>query len=679
MNRLFLLVLTFALSAPALAQFNIPVYWSGGSGGGGTEICGFNELTIAADPIPAGLTYRWIAEAGWCSGSQSTIVSTGSQVLYFGNSKQIICQAIDSLNQVQGESWPIPVINPDYNGGICDFNNSGSPISACLGDSITLRCNQYLSWSAAISVSSPTDTVLQWQWNGIDIPGTVNDLTFKAGSTGTYRLKFTVSCGVGYSDEIIVNFFPYPTPAIIGNFSICQGSSTTLDAGAGFSSYNWSVGATTQTISVSTAGAYTVTVTNAAGCTGTATTVVTVHPNPIPNITGDSTLCLPQTSILNASGGFPGFTSYFWSNGVFTQANTVSTIGTYTVTVTDNNGCTGSDSIQVTGPYATISGDNSICIGSSTDLFFSFAGTAPFGFSFSDGTSTYGPYSSSGSTTTFSVSPNTNTIYSLVTYFDANCNGNVSGSCTISITNPTPVITGDSTLCQNQTSILDAGSGYSSYLWNTGSTAQTISASTTNTYIVTVTDSTGCTGSDNIVVISQPPYLSTISASGPLGLCLGDSVQLIAQSPMTAYQWYKNNVLISGATTATLWVSIQGKYKCLSVDLSGCAATTAEAKVSIVCFPPLPPGEKEEQLSDTPKLIQLYPNPSQGIFNYKMESETDSRVKIQLTDIMGKIILDNLLIEKEGSLDLSSITSGIYLLKVSDGNSTQTLKLIKTD
>jgi hypothetical protein len=112
----------------------------------------------------------------------------------------------------------------------------------------------------------------------------------------------------------------------------------TLTAPAGFT-YLWSNGATTQSIVVTASGSYSVTVTNASGCsTASAATAVTVNPlPPVPVITpsGSTNLCPGQSVTLTAPAGF----TYLWSNGATTQSIVVNSTGNFHVTVTNANGC----------------------------------------------------------------------------------------------------------------------------------------------------------------------------------------------------------------------------------------------------------------------------------------------------------------------------------------------------
>jgi hypothetical protein len=124
-----------------------------------------------------------------------------------------------------------------------------------------------------------------------------------------------------------------------GNVAICQGSSQTLTANAGTGyTYKWSTGATTQSISVTTAGSYVVTVYSAPDSAVSAATVLAVNALPTATVTpaGPDSICQGTSATLTAAAN----TSYLWSNQATTQSITVSTAGSYLVTVTNANNCT---------------------------------------------------------------------------------------------------------------------------------------------------------------------------------------------------------------------------------------------------------------------------------------------------------------------------------------------------
>lgn len=118
------------------------------------------------------------------------------------------------------------------------------------------------------------------------------------------------------------------------------GGTTTIDAGNGFNSYTWSNGQTTQSITVSQSGTYTVTASNGQ-CEVTATRVVTINPVPSVSITESN-----DVLTANATSG-SGDYSYLWSDGnATTQSIDMTHNGNYCVTVSDSNGCQASDCID---------------------------------------------------------------------------------------------------------------------------------------------------------------------------------------------------------------------------------------------------------------------------------------------------------------------------------------------
>jgi len=142
-------------------------------------------------------------------------------------------------------------------------------------------------------------------------------------------------------------FLPGPNAGISANGPIdfCTGGSVDLIATGGniFSSYLWSTGETTQTITVTTAGTYTVTITGGlSGCSGTSAPVTVTVTNIAATITpgGPVQICQGQSVDLTANGGSASAT-YLWTNGETTQTISVTTSGSYNVTIAEPSGCSG--------------------------------------------------------------------------------------------------------------------------------------------------------------------------------------------------------------------------------------------------------------------------------------------------------------------------------------------------
>jgi len=131
---------------------------------------------------------------------------------------------------------------------------------------------------------------------------------------------------------------PNPTPQINidGLTNLCPNQTTILDAGSGYSAYNWSTGESMQRITVGQAGNYTVTVTNSANLQGIDNQMIGVGTNceltPQITIDGLTNLCPNQMTILDAGSGY---STYNWSTGESMQRITVGQAGNYTVTVTN--------------------------------------------------------------------------------------------------------------------------------------------------------------------------------------------------------------------------------------------------------------------------------------------------------------------------------------------------------
>ena len=151
----------------------------------------------------------------------------------------------------------------------------------------------------------------------------------------------------------ITNTSNVPSCTITGNNTACSGLITQLCAPAGLASYEWSTGASTQCIDISSPGTYYVTVHNANGCSSTCSKVVG-GPSSY-SISGCSTFAPGTPSVLCVQG--PAV-SYLWSTGATTQCISVTSPGTYSAVATDANGCTASVSKTVTAQICYTSPTN---------------------------------------------------------------------------------------------------------------------------------------------------------------------------------------------------------------------------------------------------------------------------------------------------------------------------------
>ncbi|MFN8164705.1 MAG: T9SS type A sorting domain-containing protein [Bacteroidia bacterium] len=390
-----------------------------------------------------------------------------------------------SINQVyntseshsicQGGSYQLPWGGAASTAG--DYSHTYSSLAGC--DSIAtihISLNQPYSSSESHSICQGSSYTLPWGGN--------------VSTAGDYSHTYSTIAGCDSIVTIHLSVTQMQTCNITGNTNLCQGSTTTLCAPAGAQSYLWSNGATTQCITVHCAGTFSVTVTYAGGCTSNCS--VCVHEKAVPccSISGTTTICQGHTTTLSAPSG--SYT-YLWNTGATTRSITVSTGGTYSVTVFNAYGCSSTCNTTVTvvpSPSCNITGNTTICQGQSTTL------SAPSGSGYS--------YHWSTGATTRTICVNRAGTYS-VTVSTSRCGG-CSSTCSVTVTalpRPSVCITGNTTISQGHCTTLTASSGYSGYHWNTGATSRIITVCNAGTYSVTVSNANGCTASASVCVKSN--------------------------------------------------------------------------------------------------------------------------------------------------------------------------------
>ncbi len=321
----------------------ISVTVSNGGGGigavgsitGNNAVCGAqNGIVYSISPVSGASSYVWTVPAG------ATIVSgqgTTSITVNFGagavNGNVTVtasngsCQTAPSvLTIVAGAATAAPVGGPNLTETIC--NGSAIPT---LTATATVPTGFNLVWYDAASAGNVV----------------ANPVLSNVGTVTYYAASVEIATGCQSSTRtavsLSINTIPLPSVTAGGPTSFCIGGSVTLTASQG-SSFAWSNGASTQSITVTETGDYTVTVTNS-GCTNsTQALTVTVNPLPAAAITAGTatSFCQGGSVTLTASAG----NSWLWSNGASTQAVNITGSGSYTVTVTDANGCTASSEIM---------------------------------------------------------------------------------------------------------------------------------------------------------------------------------------------------------------------------------------------------------------------------------------------------------------------------------------------
>ncbi|MCB9293599.1 MAG: gliding motility-associated C-terminal domain-containing protein [Lewinellaceae bacterium] len=411
--------------------------------------------------------------------------------------------------------------------------NAGPSLFACAGDPVTL-----------IASATGGDGDYSFEWIGF--PGSMGELTVTPDGSTVYILEAVDGKGCMDSDTVDIIVVNNPEPEITGDTTFCQGQGTTLEAGE-YESYLWSNGETTSFIVIDDEGTYSVTVADELGCAGTASIQTFALETPMPQVTGSLSFCPGGATTLDAGD----YEAYLWSTGGFTQTVTVNTEGSVTVTVVNDQGCTGQATVEVMElPELTpqISGELTICSGSSTVLD---AGN-------------YENYLWSTGDTTQTIAVNRSGAFSVTVTNEFGCTGAASVQTTL---NPSiiPEITGELFICPGASTMLSAGT-HDTYLWSTGDTTQTISVDTGGVYTVIVSDEIGCTGQTSELV--EQGEMPEPQVSGQLAFCPGASTTLGAGT-YDSYLWS------TGDTTQTITVNTEGSFGVTVTNEQGCAGSAA--------------------------------------------------------------------------------------------------------
>ncbi|AKD04956.1 hypothetical protein PKOR_20005 [Pontibacter korlensis] len=279
------------------------------------SVCVGQQVQLDASSTVGAVRYEWLLEGAVTT--TSTAVNPVAVYAAAGTYK-VTLKAYDSCSGVIVTTKEINVqVLPD--------------------DAVTIAGSATLCEGEKVTLSAMAGDGLTYRWsNG------ATTRSIEVSTPGEYTVTVTNAANcTTTSKAVVIKVNPLPAARIAadGSTILCEGEKVGLSAPAGDGyTYLWSNGATTRTIETGTAGNYTVTVTNNNGCaTASEAVVVSVNALPVAHITasGPVTFCQGNTVVLTASEG----NSYLWSNGATTRAITVAESGSYTVSVTNSDGC----------------------------------------------------------------------------------------------------------------------------------------------------------------------------------------------------------------------------------------------------------------------------------------------------------------------------------------------------
>ncbi len=430
------------------------------------------------------------------------------------------------------------------------------PNALCSGQTVTL------------SVSGGPYIGYQWLPSGEYTP------TIEVSEPGTYVVVVSqngfICAGI---DTLIIEpgSGNIPPPQLSGPPQLCtgQGGSITIVNENDYTDFIWNTGETTSSIDITDPGTFSVTVTDAGGCTSSAN--ITVDPGGSNmDITGNT---IPETSCTNPNGMVDitvspsGTYSFSWSNGASTQDISNLLSDTFTVTVTDAGGCTSSASFTVTSnlvfPGTNTNITASTCNLSNGAIDLSITPPGTYTFLWSNGTTTEDLSNILSGTYSVTVTSSANGCSATTTVTVPNINQ------TLTITgNTTPL-----TSCTSPNGAIDISlspTGTYTYVWSNGASTEDIANLTAGSYTVTVSAGGSCTANATFSVANNtnPPIPTATSTAATCGQSNG-AIDLNVTPPGTyTYLWS------NGSSTEDLSAIPGGSYTVTVTSTDGCSNTT---------------------------------------------------------------------------------------------------------
>jgi hypothetical protein len=514
--------------------------------------------------------------------------------------------------------------------------------------------------SASVAVSGGTGTYA-YAWS----PSGGTSATATGLTAGLYTVNVTDVNGCSTS----TNFTITEPTALVATSSgqanvTCYGlndgsASVAVSGGTGAYTYIWTpgnpAGGTTATATGLSAGTYAVSVSDANGCstslfyTITQNSEIEVQLGQLTNVScfngNDGALSV------QATGGTGGY-SYLWNNGTGNTLTGLSA-GTYQVTVNDNSLCSVSESFIVSQPtLLTVAIQPSlsiVCFGQSNATASATASGGTSGYAY--------VWSPNGA--------NTNTISNIgagtysVQVTDANgCNAND----TVTIASaPTPQVEAGANInqCGNQQVTLSA-SGANYYTWNDAvqnNTPFTPNFGTTS-YIVTGTDTLGCSATDIVYVTANQIPDASIS--------LVNNIQLLASPANANYQWIDCNTSnsILGANNSLYEATENGSFAVIVTSTEGCADTSD-------CFV-----VDQVGMNDSYSLlkIEMYPNPAHDAVT--LSFNVNEKVDLSFLNAQGQIVQRIENVNSGETIALSHLAKGMYVIQINTSFGKELKRLI---
>ncbi len=469
-----------------------------------------------------------------------------------------------------------------------------------------------------LSVDLQASGGLQYQWTptaGLS-SATVANPTATPTSTTLYTVEATDANGCKNTASVNVQVNPLPNISAGNDQSLCIGGELTLSASGG-NTYSWTPAQGLSNTSIANpvasptvSSTYTLTGTDANGCQNTDEITITVNPLPMANAGADATICEGDMTPLQASGG----NQYSWNPSIGLSNSTIANpiaspqnTTTYTVFVTDANGCSNTDEVEVVvnpRPLIVASTDLAVvCQGGSTEL----SASGGLSYVWSPAASLDNPNAANPI-----ASPEVSTQYTLN---GTDANGCMDTAQITIVVNPLPNISAgsDVSICEGSDIALQASGGVD-YIWSPTSGLSdptsanpTASPASSTQYNLTGTDANGCMNTASVMVaVNTKPVAQGLTN---YEVCLGDGASLQV-SGGTSYRWstgeVSNSIVVAPSQTTSYWVIPES---------GGCEGDTLYIQVAINEELPLLAAEISETSGFAPLTVN-FNNLSQSAVSY---------------------------------------------------------------
>ncbi|HEY0979198.1 MAG TPA: T9SS type B sorting domain-containing protein [Flavobacteriales bacterium] len=498
------------------------------------NLCQGEQAQLTATVTSGGAyTVSWSPTTGLASPNSTTTTVTPAQTTTY------TCTVTDTGSGCTRSASVTVNVNTTY---VLDMQND-TTLCSVLGHQLELTHNvpgnatytwNHPEWLNASNIQNPT--VLQ-----------------DTSATWTVTVTDANGCSVTGSSTITVAFDNLITPV---NVSTCADQPLVLDAEFPGSIYDWTTQATTQTITVTEPGPYTVTITDVQLCQVVKTFYASFDPLPVVDLGPDLHLCGVNSHILQA--GAPA-DAVQWSNGPATHQLNVTASGEYGVVVTTTAGCTASDSVIIDMDPLPVDvlQDLTACIESPPTLDAGNPGSA---YLWSNNATTQTTVAQAGTMTVTVTTPE-------------DCSATFDAVITLA-----PLVSvdlgADTALCEGAPLVLDAGTPGLTYTWNNVPGAQTLSVNTSGNYAVQVSNGY-CQAGDAINVLFHPVPVDLLN---DVTVCEGTPVVLHAGNAGCDYLWD------DGSTEESLMVATSGVREVRITNPFGCERTF-QADVQFVAPP----------------------------------------------------------------------------------------------